>query len=336
MNLINYLKDKIIVIFISIFSLLLIISLLSLFNIHLLLYISIIFIYTSNLLTIFAIEYLRKKHFYQNITKNLKNLDQKYLITELIKTPEFLEGIILEDILYDINKSYIENINKYKFSSISFEEYIELWCHEIKTPLATSKLMIENKKNDSSLKDELDKIEWFVDQVLFYARSGNPEKDYIISETDLNKIISNVIKKNKNIILSKNIKINSFNEKIIVKSDSKWLEFIINQIISNSIKYSKDKNALISITYTKNKNNVILTIYDNGVGINHSDITRVFDKGFAGLNGRKTYKSTGMGLYLCKKLCDKLSHNISITSIENEYTKVKIVIPSGSLTNDII
>ena len=107
-----------------------------------------------------------------------------------------------------------------------------------------------------------------------------------------------------------------------VNSDKKWLEFIINQVINNSIKYKKENESIIKIESSENKDKVTLEIYDNGIGIPEKDLKRVFDKSFTGTNGRDKVKSTGMGLYIVKKLCDKLGHNISIESKENEYTKV--------------
>ena len=109
-----------------------------------------------------------------------------------------------------------------------------------------------------------------------------------------------------------------------VNTDKKWLEFILNQIVNNSIKYKKDNNSLIRIESIEEKEKIVLTIYDNGIGIPESDITRVFNKSFTGINGRDKVKSTGMGLYIIKNLCNKLGHNIYIQSKENKYTKVII------------
>ena len=120
-----------------------------------------------------------------------------------------------------------------------------------------------------------------------------------------------------------------------MNTDSKWIEFIINQIISNSIKYCKDKNSIIEIYSKENKNNVILYIKDNGIGIEDTEIDKVFDKGFTGINGRKKSKSTGIGLYLCKKLCNKLGHEIKLESLLNEYTTLSLIFPKNSMTSKI-
>lgn len=331
MSLINYLKDKIVEIGIIILLIIFITLLLIIFKMNFFITIIIPFVIFMISLTIFLYEFYRKKTFYDNINKLLNNLDKKYYLNEMLERPTFLEGSLLYDYIYDIDKSYIEKLNSYKYSRQEFIEYIELWCHEIKTPIATSKLILENKNNNDIL-EEIEKIEQYVEQVLYYSRSGNVDKDYIISKVNLKNVINEVIKKNKKDFISKKIKIKSLEEDIFIKSDSKWLEFIINQIITNSIKYSST-NPEIKINVVKNKDNVILTIEDNGIGISKDELSRVFNKGFTGSNGRKKYSSTGIGLYLCKKLCDKLGHNISIDSKLNKNTIVTIVFPESSMHN---
>ena len=117
-------------------------------------------------------------------------------------------------------------------------------------------------------------------------------------------------------------------------SDEKWLEFILNQIIINSIKYKKEANATIIIETTENKENVKLKIKDNGLGIKKSEIDRIFDKGFTGTNGRNQKNSTGIGLYLCKRLCEEIGMDLQAESIENEYTEMIITIPRNKKINE--
>ena len=129
------------------------------------------------------------------------------------------------------------------------------------------------------------------------------------------------------------MKVELKNTDVSAYSDEKWLEFILNQIIINSIKYKKEQNATIIIETTENKENVKLKIKDNGIGIKKSEIDRIFDKGFTGTNGRNQKKSTGIGLYLCKKLCDKLQLAININAEQNVGTEVTIVFPKGSFSH---
>lgn len=281
-----------------------------------------------------VVEYYKKKKFYNNLYKTLDSLEEKYLIAEIIENPNFLEGKILKDIVLQIDKSMLENVNKYKYLQEDYKEYIELWIHEIKIPIAASKMVIENNKNEvtKSLDEELDKLENYVEQALFYARSNNVEKDYYIRKCSLKNIVNESIKKNKNNLIQEKISIDIYNLEQEVNTDSKWIVFILNQIIQNSIKYKKQNaDAKIEIYSEKKKENVILYIEDNGIGIKKGEITRVFEKGFTGTNGRIVgKKSTGIGLYLCKKLCDKLGISIELNSVENEGTEIRLVFPINS------
>ena len=229
----------------------------------------------------------------------------------------------------------IENINKYKLKSEDFTEYLEAWCHEIKTPIQTTNLIIENNQNKitKSIEEELKKQENYIDQIMYYVRSNNVDKDYIIKKTNLKQVIDKVITKNKKDLINKKVKID-IKVQDYVYSDSKWLEFIINQILINSIKYTKE-NPEIIIKQIKTKENVILSIKDNGIGIKKEEQNKVFNKGFTGTNGRKEKNSTGIGLYLVKKLTEKLGHNIKLISKENIGTEVQIIFPVNSLTNNL-
>ena len=279
------------------------------------------------------IEYFKRKKFYDNLLNMLEELDEKYLITEIIKTPNFLEGQIFKNSLEQIDKSMLENVNKYKYMTEDYKEYIELWIHEIKIPIATSKMVIENNKNaiTKSIDEELDKVENYIEQALFYARSNTVEKDYYIRKVFLKEIVNESIKKNKSSLIQEKISIDIHDLDIEVNTDNKWIVFILNQIIQNSIKYRKKENSVIEIYANQGKENVILYIKDNGIGIKQGEITRVFEKGFTGTNGRlSNKKSTGIGLYLCKKLCNKLGIGIELNSVQNEGTEVKLVFPKDS------
>ena len=279
------------------------------------------------------IEYFKRKKFYDNLLKILEELDEKYLITEIIKTPNFLEGQIFKNSLEQIDKSMLENVNKYKYMTEDYKEYIELWIHEIKIPIATSKMVIENNKNaiTKSIDEELDKVENYIEQALFYARSNTVEKDYYIRKVVLKEIVNESIKKNKSSLIQEKISIDIHDLDVEVNTDNKWIVFILNQIIQNSIKYRKKENSVIEIYANQGKENVILYIKDNGIGIKQGEITRVFEKGFTGTNGRlSNKKSTGIGLYLCKKLCNKLGIGIELNSVQNEGTEVKLVFPKDS------
>lgn len=279
------------------------------------------------------LEYFSKRNYYQNLLNTLEELDEKYLIAEIIKDPNFIEGKILKEVLEQTDKSMIEKVNEYRYMSEDYKEYIELWIHEIKIPIAASKMVIENNKNlvTKSIDEELDKVENYIEQALFYARSNTVEKDYYIKKVTLKEIVNESIKKNKSSLIQEKIAINIHNLDIEVNSDSKWITFILNQIIQNSIKYKKQEDSIIEIYAKQGKENAILYIKDNGIGIKKGEITRVFEKGFTGTNGRiSNKKSTGIGLYLCKKLCNKLGIAIELSSIEGKETEVRLIFPRNS------
>ena len=330
----SFLKDNIIMLILIIFTLITIEIILMIYDISILIRIYIfVSVATATMIGI-IISYYKRKNYYRRVLNTLDELDKKYLISEMLGNPEFFDGKILKQILEEASKSMTENVNKYKFITEDYKEYMELWIHEIKIPIATSKMIIENNKNEvtKNIDEEIDKIENYIEQVLFYARSNTVEKDYIIKKTNLEKIVNNVILKNKNEFIQEKIQLEIHDVNIEVGTDSKWVIFILNQIIQNSIKYKKqDENLKIEIYAKKNKENSILYIKDNGIGIKKGETTRVFEKGFTGSNGRiLNKKSTGIGLYLCKKLCNKLGMAIELNSEENEGTEVKLVFPQNS------
>lgn len=280
-------------------------------------------------------EYSSKKEFYNNLIRIFDSLDRKNLIAEMITPPSFKEGVILYDIVKGSNKAMLEEINKYKNMQEEYREYLELWVHEIKTPIASSRLIAQNNRNDAmdSICEEMEKVEAFVEQVLFYSRSNNVEKDYIIKEVNLEKLCFDVIKKNSKLFIHNKIGIETKGLDLEVLSDSKWLSFIINQILANSIKYSNKPEPGIKISAREMDNCIVLNIEDNGTGIQKSEFPRIFEKGFTGTNGRKNERSTGMGLYICKKLCIKLGLSINAASQYGEGTTISIVFPKSSMTS---
>ncbi len=272
-------------------------------------------------------DFFRKQKFYTDLLTNIDNLDKAYLVLETLNRPEFYEGELLCQALYEIDKSMNENVRIEKEQLLDNKEYIEMWIHEVKRPLASLVLTLNNQKNilDRKTKNILKRLEDYVDQVLYYVRSENAEKDYFIKEVDLSKVIKNVGIKNMDDLLDNKVEfiVDKTNYKVF--TDSKWLEFILNQIINNSIKYKRNiDDSYIKIYVKDNQDTTVLIIEDNGIGIKSSDIRQVFDKTFTGTNGREKPTSTGMGLYIAKNLCKKLGHKIEIESKENEYTRVFI------------
>lgn len=277
-------------------------------------------------------QYKNRKEFFQELSKSIDNLDKKYLISEVIENPLYLEARPYYYLLKKASKSMREEINSIKNGRKEYKEYIEQWIHEVKTPIASIKLIEENNKTDISriVLQELENLDRYVEQALFYARSEEVEKDYLIKEISLEECLNKVIIKNKHIFILNSIDVEIENIDKNVYCDSKWLEFIANQIVVNAVKYRNLEEPKVKIYTEDIKNGVQLIIEDNGSGIPEGEINRVFEKGFTGSKGRINNKSTGIGLYLCKKLCNKLGLPIHIESKENLYTKVIITFPKGT------
>jgi signal transduction histidine kinase len=282
-----------------------------------------------------AVEFMMKKRFYDALIRDFEQLDRKNLLAELLPEADFFEGSVLTEILKASDKACLEEINRYKAMQAEYQEYIELWVHEIKTPIASSKLIAGNNPNDatSSMRDELDMIETYVEQALYYARSSAVEKDYIIRELSLERPVYAVIKRNSGVMIKSGISVTAENLNITVRSDAKWLEFILHQLVINAVKYAADREPRIVIRAEKRENSAVLTVIDNGLGIPESELPRIFEKGFTGTNGRKRGKSTGMGLFICRKLCLKLGIDIEAESELGRGTAVRLSFPVGSMTD---
>ena len=323
----SFLKDRLYSIVTALFSYFIILLVLLAFKSDKSIIIAITIILLVTYILLFLTDFFRKQKFYTDLLTNIDNLDKAYLVLETLNRPEFYEGELLCQALYEIEKSMNENVRIEKEQLLDNKEYIEMWIHEVKRPLASLVLTLNNQKNilDRKTKNILKRLEDYVDQVLYYVRSENAEKDYFIKEVDLSKVIKNVGIKNMDDLLDNKVEfiVDKTNYKVF--TDSKWLEFILNQIVNNSIKYKRNiDNSYIKIYVKDNLDIIVLIIEDNGIGIKSSDIRQVFDKTFTGTNGREKTTSTGMGLYIAKNLCKKLGHKIEIESKENEYTRVFI------------
>ena len=278
------------------------------------------------------VDYKKLKNMFDDVQSRTDTLDKKYLVPEVMEKADSQEGEMLMSVLRKAEVSMSDNVAGYRRGSEEYRDYIETWVHEVKIPISASKMIIENHGDDaiaeSGIADELDRIEGYVEQALFYARSSNVEKDFFIKETDLSEIVKGVISKRRKTLIPMHASIDmgDLQGGKEVLSDGKWLSFIISQIVDNSIKYaSPDRNLKLSFYMSEENGKVVLNIPDNGVGIKSSEISRAFDKGFTGSNGRIGRASTGIGLYLCRKLCVRLGHDIAMESEEGEGTTVKIM-----------
>lgn len=293
-----------------------------------------IILFNFLIICIFFYEYKNKKSFVRELEQTLDDLDEKYLLSEVINEPSSIDNKVIYDVLKECNKSMNNKISEIEKENREYREFIELWVHEVKTPIASSKLIIENQRNKvlNSIDEELSKIEEYIEKVLFYARSSSVEKDFIVSKINLEQVVNSCLRRNSISLIERSVSIEKENLNHYIYTDEKWLVFIVNQIISNSIKYFDKNKNILKFVGEERAESIALSIIDNGQGMDEKSVIKAFDKGFTGELGRKCRKSTGIGLYLSKKLALKLGLNISLTSKLEEGTNVVIVIPKNSMT----
>ena len=238
---------------------------------------------------------------------------------ENLPSPKTLMEEDYTNLILTLNKEYKTYISKSDIAKSDMIDYYTMWVHQIKTPISALKLLIQTSESEisSDLSSELFKIEQYVEMVLSYIRLGSNENDFVIKEYDLDNIVRQAIRKYAPLFIRKKINLDFQPTTYKVLTDEKWLVFVIEQLLSNAIKYTN--KGKISIYPLEDKK---LVIEDTGIGISQEDIPRIFDKGFTGYNGRTDKKATGLGLYLCKNILDKLSHKISIESEVGVKTKV--------------
>ena len=245
-------------------------------------------------------------------------LSERYLISEVMELPEQAEDQVYYRLLKMAGKSMLEQISEVKRERLEYKEYIEQWIHEIKTPITAMKLLCENHRTDwtKELLLELEKTNRFTEQALYYARSEHTEKDYSVRKMALIQVVHQAIADNKYLLLQSGMHLEVEEIQDTVYSDDKWVRFILNQLIANAVKYRTGQPILRFSTH-RQQDQVVLVVEDNGIGISATDLPRIFEKGFTGQNGRKVQQSTGIGLYLCKRLCEKLGIGITAESSEN-------------------
>ena len=268
---------------------------------------------------------------YKESYKKLNFLEQN-ILNDLDALPKSLDiridyyHKIIEKLYEELEKLTQENRQK----NTDMVDYYSMWVHQIKTPIAAMNFLLDNEEVDQKiLQQELFKIERYVEMVLTYIRLDSVSSDYVITKINLDEVVKDSVKKYATIFINKKIKLNYVSHETMVISDKKWLSFAFEQILGNSVKYSST-NGEITIETFENK----LVIEDKGIGIKEEDLPRIFEKGFTGFNGRYEKKSSGLGLYLCKKTLDKLGHHIEISSTVGKGTRVEITFPKEDTLRD--
>lgn len=285
---------------------------------------TVLFIFTvwvMILITYFSAAYYMRKRYLNKLLDMTEQLEERYLIPEIMTIPEKADEQVFYQIMKMAEKSMLEKIGKIQNERKKYKEYIEQWIHEVKTPITAMKLLCENNRSPFTreILAELENINQYTEQALYYARSEHTEKDYFVRETDLCDVVHSAIADNKYLLRQCNMTIMIDPIENKVYTDDKWVRFILNQIIGNAIKY-RTEQPVLHFSAIKANDRIILSVSDNGIGIPNSDLPRIFEKGFTGRNGRTEKNSTGIGLYLCRRLCDKLGIGLTAHSENNKTT----------------
>lgn len=290
-------------------------------------------LYALGFLSVLAQDHFTRKDFYGKLEEISEDLEEISYLSDFLTEPPFLEGQLLFQILRRDEKFMNDQIADYQRELQEYKTYVETWAHEVKTPIAVSRLIMENHRDEvtRSLAEEMDKLEGFVEQMLFYTKSSSLHDDYIIREVSLKALVMKAVKKNAKLMIGAKVSPRFEGLEETVLADAKWLDFILGQLISNAVKYhSEQRKPEIIFSACRSKKTVAFSITDNGIGIPSEDTDRVFRRGFTGVNGRNYPKSTGMGLYLCDTLCRKQGIRISLTSKEGEGTSVTLYLTAAS------
>ncbi len=259
----------------------------------------------------------------------MEELDEKYLFFECIPNSSDACQRRMLELFRRAGKSMLEAVSDAQAAQREYREYVESWVHEIKTPITAAELFCRSAEPSlrQKLSRELAQIESHVERALFYARAESPEKDFIVRRTNLEDIVTQAISQHRTLLISSGIRVETENLEHTVYTDSKWTIFILGQLLQNAARYRGD-DPVITLSAQTLGRQVQLTVQDNGIGIPAHELSRVFDRGFTGSNGRSRGGSTGMGLYLCRRLADSLEINLQIASQEGAETTVTITFPA--------
>ncbi len=270
-------------------------------------------LYASGLCVVLTVIVL-SVHFWSYRRKHLERYEilmNIELMTDSLPRPETLAESDYQDMIIALKQIYNTHLTTWQNRQNEHMDYYTTWVHQIKSPISVMRMMLqaEDTKEHRELSAELFRIEQYVEMVLSYLRLGSETSDFVIAECALDDIIRQAVHKYAPQFIRKRIQLRYEPTDVAVLTDEKWLLFIIEQLLSNAVKYTL--KGSITITASPEK---VLSISDTGIGIAPEDIPRIFEKGFTGYNGRADKKSTGLGLYLCQMAAGKLSHTINVES----------------------
>ncbi|MEY9974819.1 OmpR family two-component system sensor histidine kinase YxdK [Lysinibacillus sp. RC46] len=268
------------------------------------------------------IRYLMRQRYLLKISQLPKTMED--VLQKNAKTPEAMKA---EQYMHELYRLYKHELQALYVGQKRHDQFINQWVHQMKTPISVIELLLQDERplDKKNVQEEIDRLRRGLDMVLVNARLENFEEDMQVEQVALKTIVTATVNENKRLFITKRVfpEIH-IEDDIIVASDSKWLRFILGQFVTNAVKYTFESNKKIVISAIKKNDYVQLAIRDEGIGIPTSDLSRVTKAFFTGENGRKTGESTGMGLYLAKEICEKLGHELNITSEVGKGTIVTV------------
>jgi two-component system, OmpR family, sensor histidine kinase BraS/BceS len=240
--------------------------------------------------------------------------------------PLSLEAEAYRHVVHEMERAHIRELNEVHARQKEYYDFIVSWFHEVKTPISVVRLMQQTEIEPRSLEEQITRIEQYVDQALYYAKLDNFNQDYELVNCDLAPLVKDAVKSNSKAFIAKKIRLSLDIGTTIVQSDSKWLHYIIGQLLTNSLKYTPAQGE-VRIAAQTNDREKLLIVRDTGIGIEPRDLPRIFNRGFTGTNGRIHMKSTGMGLYLAQELSKRLGHYITCVSEAGRFTEMTVHFP---------
>lgn len=274
-------------------------------------------------------DFLKYRAHLSELESIMDNLDEKYLFAECIPRSDNLYERRLFALARKSGQSMIQAVSDAQASSREYREYVESFVHEIKAPITAARLVSRHAEPETyrKLMEELSRIEAHVERALFYARLESPEKDFLIRQISSSQIVSRSIERYQSLLVQSGFRIETDNLEQIIYTDEKWAEFIFGQLLQNAVRY-RSEFPVIRISAKQSGSQTIVTVSDNGIGIPAHELPRIFDRGFTGSNGRSRGGSTGMGLYLCRRLSDRMETELQIASQEGKGTQVTLTFPA--------
>ena len=280
-------------------------------------------------LTVQVVDFLRQRSRLLELEGILDGLDQKYLFTECVSPPKALYERRLFDLTRRAGRAMISAVSDAKTTQREYREYVESWVHEVKAPITAARLVCRQLDGSTrrKLDYELTQIEAHIERALFYARAENPERDCVIRQTSLSEIVFQTVESHRTLLIQSGVRVETQGLDCQVYTDRKWAAFILGQLLQNAARY-RGEDPVITISSKSLGKQTQLIIQDNGIGIPAHELPRVFDRGFTGSNGRIRGGSTGMGLYLCRKLSGFLELDLRMVSKEGMGTCVTLTFPA--------